>query len=161
MVKSGCGEEEMLKSRFRSRTEHTLDSKGRLNFPRRFCDVLGQLESQTLMIAPFKNHLRIYPIEEWESLETKLLTGGGQHARLGNWVRYVVGGVVECNVDKQGRILIPQALRAEASLQKEIVLNGMLSWIEIWDAGAWAIEHQTTLEGYEAFADSLAQIGIL
>lgn len=151
----------MLKSRFRSRTEHALDTKGRLNFPRRFCDVLEQLDSQILMIAPFKTHLRIYPLEEWESLETKLLAKGGEHPGLGNWVRYVVGGVVESTLDKQGRVLISQSLRADAGLVKDIILNGMLDWVEIWDAGAWAVEHQATREGYEGFAESLAKIGIL
>lgn len=149
----------MLKSRFRSRSDHSLDPKGRLNFPRRFCDVLAGFESQELMIAPYKTHLRVYPISEWDILETKLLTQAGQH-NLGDYVRYVVGGVVECNLDKQGRVLLPLSLRAEAGLGKDVVLNGMLTWIEIWDAGIWAEKQQVVRDGFEDFSEGLSNLGI-
>ncbi len=150
----------MLKSRFRSRTEHALDSKGRLNFPRRFCDVLEQLDSPPIMISPWVNHLRIYPIQEWEDIETTLFTRGGEQPEVLGVVPNIVGGAVECNLAKQGRILIPQSLRAEVGLQKEIVLNGMVNRVEIWDATKWADQHRA-LEGYGAFAASLAKIGIM
>ena len=69
----------LLRGRFRSRTEHALDEKGRFNFPSRFRDVLRQCDSEILMVAPWNKHLRAYPVAEWEALETKLLTqGGGQ-----------------------------------------------------------------------------------
>lgn len=149
----------MLKSRFRSRSDHNLDPKGRLNFPRRFCDVLATLEEQQLMVAPYKNHLRVYPIHEWDILETKLLTQAGQHG-LGDFVRYFVGGVVECNLDKQGRVLIPLSLRAEVGLERDVVLNGMISWIEIWDAKVWADKQQVVRDGFDDFSDGLSSIGI-
>ncbi|CAG37634.1 division/cell wall cluster transcriptional repressor MraZ [Desulfotalea psychrophila] len=150
----------MRKVRFRSRTEHTLDTKGRLNFPRRFSDVLESFESQDLIIAPFKTHLRIYPLAEWEELETKMHNHGGEQ-NLSGWVRYVVGGVVEAALDKQGRLLIPQTLRLDAGLEKNVVLNGMLSWIEIWDATAWASEQQAVRDGFEDFSEGLRNMGIL
>jgi len=67
----------MIKSRFRSRSEHTLDDKGRLNFPSRFREVLRQYESETLMITAWgKQHLRAYPLVAWDILENTLLTEG-------------------------------------------------------------------------------------
>lgn len=148
----------MGQSRFRSRTEHILDAKGRLNLPSRFRDVLRELGSDILMIAPWKDHLRAYPLAEWEILETKLLTQGGE---LGSFVRYVVGGVNECVLDKQGRIRLPPDLRTDVNLDKEVVLTGMLDWIEIWDKDAWYRETATTREGFDSHKANLAKLGIL
>lgn len=150
----------MLKSRFRSRTEHTLDAKGRLNFPRRFCDVLEQLDHPPIIISPWVNHLRIYPIQEWENIENKLFENGGEQPEVLRVVPSIVGGAVDCSLDKQGRILIPQSLRAEIGLQKEIVLNGVVNRVEIWDAAVWADQHKA-MKGYGDFAAGLAKIGIM
>ena len=150
----------MIQGRFRSRTDHTLDTKGRLNFPIRFREVLRQSGSEILMVAPWKTHLRAYPIAEWESLETKLLTQGGQQQGLGRFFRYVVGGVAECAVDKQGRIRLPPELRAEANLSKEVVLHGMTTWVEIWDKQAWEAENQAARDSFDDHEASLASLGI-
>ena len=150
----------MIRNRFRSRTEHTLDAKGRLNFPSRFRGVLRQCDSEVLMVAPWNKHLRAYPVAEWESLETKLLTQGGEQPGIASFVRYVVGGVTECVLDKQGRIRLPADLRADADLKKEIVLTGMLDWVEIWDRDLWHLENRTTRDNFEGHEQSLARMGI-
>jgi MraZ protein len=151
----------VIKSRFRSRSEHALDDKGRLNFPSRFRDVLRQYESEILMVTSWgKQHLRAYPLSEWETLETKLLTDGKEEKNMASFVRYVVGGVTECTLDKQGRILLPQSLRAVASLRKDIILIGMLDYIEIWDKEAWQQENDATQEGFGDYDASLARLGI-
>ncbi len=150
----------MIKDRFRSRTEHTLDAKGRLNFPSRFRDVLRQCDSEILMVAPWNKHLRAYPEAEWEALETKLLTQGGGQPGIASFVRYVIGGVVKCVLDKQGRIRLPADLRADAALGKDIVLTGMLDWVEIWDKTAWYAENRTTRDNFEGHEESLAKLGI-
>ena len=83
----------MIQSRFRSRSEHTLDEKGRLNLPSRFREVLRQYESEMLMIAPWgRLHLRVYPLSGWEILENKLLTEGREEKDIDRFVRYMVGG---------------------------------------------------------------------
>jgi MraZ protein len=150
----------MAQSRFRSRTEHTLDTKGRLNFPTRFREVLRHHGSGVLMVAPWKSHLRAYPLAEWELLETKLLTQGGEQQGIASFVRYVIGGVTECGLDKQGRILLPQDLRNDAGLTREVVLTGMLDWVEIWDKQAWQEETQATRDSFDGHEASLARMGI-
>ncbi|HBG21005.1 MAG TPA: division/cell wall cluster transcriptional repressor MraZ [Desulfobulbaceae bacterium] len=150
----------MAKGRFRSRSEHILDAKGRLNFPSRFRDVLRQSGPEILMVAPWKDHLRAYPLAEWEALETKLLSQGGE-PDIVKFVRYVVGGVVECSLDKQGRILLPPDLRSDASLTKEVILSGMIDWVEIWDKGALLAENDTARNGFEDYKASLYKMGIL
>jgi MraZ protein len=148
----------MVQARFRSKTEHVLDSKGRLNFPSRFRDVLRLLGSDVLMIAPWNDHLRAYPLAQWELLETTLLSNGGD---LGSFVRYAVGGVTECVLDKQGRIRLTPALREDAKLTKDVVLTGMLDWVEIWDKAAWDAETGATKENFDDNKAKLAKLGIL
>lgn len=149
-----------IKSRFRSRSEHTLDPKGRLNFPSRFKDVLRQYDSEILMVTAWGKHLRAFPVSEWEILETKLLTQGKEQPGLASFVRLVVSGITECTLDKQGRILLPLSLRSEINLKKEIVLTGMLDWVEIWDKDAWIAEHKATQANFENFEEKLAKLGI-
>lgn len=149
-----------IKSRFRSRSEHALDAKGRLSFPSRFKDVLQQFESDVLMITAWDKHLRIYPVSEWELLETKLITQGKEQPGLAKFVRLIVSGVTECSLDKQGRLLLPSSLRNEVNLKKEVVLTGMLDWIEIWDKEGWIAEHQSTQANFEDFEEKLSKLGI-
>ncbi len=149
-----------IKSRFRSRSEHTLDSKGRLSFPSRFKDVLGRFDSELLMVTTWGKHLRAFPVSEWEVLETTLLTQGKEQPGLASFVRLVVSGITECSLDKQGRILLPLSLRNEANLKKDVVLTGMLDWVEIWDKEAWIAEHQATQANFEDFEEKLARLGI-
>ena len=144
-------------ARFRSKTEHILDTKGRLNFPSRFRDVLRALGSDILMVAPWNDHLRAYPLAEWEILENTLLEQG---AELGDFVRYVVGGVTECTLDKQGRIRLPPDLRVDVNLDKDVVLTGMLDWVEIWDKDAWDQKNTSTRQSFDDNKAKLAKLGI-
>ena len=89
-----------------------------------------------------------------------MLTQGGEQPGIASFVRYVVGGVTECVPDKQGRIRLPADLRADADLEKDIVLTGMLDWVEIWDRTAWHAENRTTRDNFEGHEESLAKLGI-
>jgi len=150
----------LTQSRFRSRTVHVLDEKGRLNLPSRFREVLRQSGSDILMVAPWKTHLRAYRLAEWEALETKLLTQGGEHG-IAKFVRYAVGGVVECVLDNQGRIRIPPELRIDAKLSKDVVLTGMMDWFEICDKDTSQAEIDTTRDNFEEYQAGLARMGVL
>lgn len=149
-----------IQTRFRSRSEHTLDSKGRLSFPSRFRDVLRQFDSEILMVTTWGRHLRAFPVSEWELLENKLLSQGKEQPGMASFVRLIVSGVTECTLDKQGRLLLPQPLRSEINLRKEVVLTGMLDWVEIWDKDAWNAEHQATHANFENFEEKLSKLGI-
>lgn len=114
------------------------------------------------MVAPWKDHLRAYPLAEWETLETKLLTQNGDgDPEIVRIVRFIVGGVVECSLDKQGRILLTPELRSNANLTKEVMLTGMIDWVEIWDKTAWMAENDAARNGFDAHKASLSRLGIL
>jgi MraZ protein len=147
--------------RFRSRSEHVLDVKGRLNIPSRFRDVLSEVYNNTLIITNWQKSLKAYPVVEWEALEEKLLTQGRSQPGMSAFVRYVISGVIECSLDKQGRILLPAPLRNEFGISKEVVLNGMLDHFEIWDKGAWQNEVRRTREDFSSFREGLSSLGIL
>ena len=147
--------------RFRSRSEHTLDSKGRLNIPSRFREVLRTVYDNDLVITNWEKSLRVYPVSEWLKVEDKLKEQGAGQPGLRDFVRYVISGVVECSLDKQGRILLPGTMRNEFSIGSEVVLNGMLDYFEIWDKAAWADETRRTRDKFKDFEQGLSSLGIL
>ena len=147
--------------RFRSRSEHTLDAKGRLNIPSRFREVLREVYTEAVVVTNWNKCLKAFPVAEWENLEEKLLNEGRMQPGMGDFVRYVISGVTECPLDKQGRILVPATLRNEFGIGKEVVLNGMLEHFEIWDKSAWQLETQRTREKFPDFEPGLSSLGIL
>lgn len=146
-------------NRFRSRSEHNLDEKGRLNIPSRFREVLRHQYSERLIVTNWHKCLKAYPLQVWGDIEALLLGQGKKQPGMGSFVRYVISGVSECPLDKQGRILIPPALRTEFDLKREVVLSGMLDHFEIWNKFAWESETKDTREKFEEF--DLASLGIL
>jgi MraZ protein len=79
---------------------------------------------------------------------------------MGSFVRYVVGGVTECSLDKQGRIRIPADLRADVGLTKDVILTGMIDWVEIWDKDTCYAETKATREQFSGHEASLSKLGI-
>ena len=148
-------------NRFRSRSEHILDSKGRLNIPSRFRDVLHQHFDDTLMVTNWHKCLKAFPVKVWDQFETTLLVQGKKHPGMDSFMRYVISGVAECPLDRHGRILIPPTLRSDFDLKKEVVLNGMLDRFEIWDKMAWEKERKMTRDKFSDFEQSLSALGIL
>ena len=149
-------------SRFRSHSEHSLDPKGRLNIPARFRDVLRErYNSEDLIVTHWDGCLRVYPVVEWEEVEEKLLVPGDGSPEFDKFVRWLIAGVNECPVDKQGRILIPPTLRNEMKIDRDVSVIGMLKYFEIWDQQAWHAESATTRENFGTFRDSLVNRGIL
>ena len=146
--------------RFRSRSEHTLDSKGRLNIPSRFREVLREVYTETLVVTNWKESLKAYPVVEWERVEEKLINESPNLPGFSNFVRYVISGVTECHVDKQGRILVPATLRSEFGFGKDVVLNGMLNHFEIWDKGTWQDEIRRTRDKFDDFQQGPSSLGI-
>lgn len=121
--------------KFRGQSEHGLDSKGRLNIPARFRDVLAHTyeDERVVITPPWEKCLRIYPLEEWSKLEAELEEAAktSQKARVG-W-RYLVGGAMETKIDRNGRVLLPAGQRTKAHLTKDITLLGFVNYFEVWD----------------------------
>ena len=146
--------------RFRSRSEHVLDAKGRLNIATRFRESLRSQGDERLMVIPWHNCIRAYPLPHWEELEMALLAQGQKSPETVKLIRYMIGGAEECVLDKQGRILLSASLREDCSIKKEIVVNGMITYFEIWDKGVWETKNKPTGEDFQNFEQVLQELGL-
>lgn len=130
-----------------------MTDKGRVSVPSRFRDLLkNKYEEETLIITNFNKCLAAYPLQEWYEIENKVAELPQFKQEVISFLRYLMGGAVECPIDGQGRILIPQSLRTYASLDKEVVLIGMLNRFEIWSKEVWGSEE--SVKSYEEFKKS-------
>ena len=134
---------------------HSLDSKGRLIIPSRFRDALGD----TFMVTKgLDGCLSIYDMEGWKNLEAKLQALPLTNANARKFTRFMLGGAIECEVDKQGRIFIPSNLREFAHLTKDVALVGVGGRIEIWDKETWA--QVSAYDDMEEIAENMEGLGI-
>ena len=97
--------------------------------------------SDSLMVSGMDLGLVAYTLPEWHKIETRILSLVEKSESMRRFRRVFVGGAYQCLCDKQERILIPPSLRQYASLDKEIVVVGVLDHFEIWSRGAWDEEH--------------------
>jgi len=113
----------------------SLDSKGRLLVPAPFREILSSNHSSKLIITNevFDKCLSAYPVDEWQKLLDKVNQMPQTSDAIKYYMRRVIGSAVECEVDKQGRVLVAPALRVDAVLNGEVVLLGLGNRIEIWD----------------------------
>ena len=145
--------------RFRSRSEHVLDAKGRLNIATRFREALRNQGDERLMLAPWRDCIRAYSLPEWEELEMSLTAQGPKSPEKLKLIRYLIGGAEECVLDKQGRILLSPTLREGCRIKKEVVVNGMIAYFEIWDKEVWEAESKPTVDDFHIFEQVLLETG--
>lgn len=87
--------------------------------------------------APFDKCLYIYPLEEWNKLQDQVRTKPRSDEAIRFFMRRVIASAVEVEMDKQGRILVPVALREDAHINSNVVLAGQIERIELWDRSEW------------------------
>ena len=138
--------------------EHSLDTKGRVILPAKF---RTQLEGGAYMARGLDGCVCVYPTDEWERVSNnmrELATRGTQERQA---ARSFFAGAAEVAPDRQGRVAVPVHLRdfAGLSLEREVVVAGVLSRIEIWDAQKWATRE---LEGEQVIsaAEGIPDFGI-
>lgn len=136
---------------------HGLDVKGRIIVPAKFRDGLGD---KFVLTKGLDGCLFAYSKEEWANFEAKIkeLPLTNKDARA--FVRFFFAGAIECEIDKQGRTLIPPMLRDYAGLNKDLVIIGVLNRVEIWSQEKW--ENYSEAEDLEAdvLAEKMAELGI-
>lgn len=137
--------------------QHTLDAKGRLIIPAKFREELGQ---GAVLTRGLDNCLFLFPAPEWESLETKLKTLPLTKSDARQFVRFLFSGATECEIDKQGRISIPPNLREFAVINKDAVVIGVSSRIEIWSTEKWESYVGLAEASFEEIAENIVDLGI-
>ncbi len=138
---------------FRGRYEHTMTDKGRVSMPAKFREVCKEkYGDETFVITNFDKCLVAYPLKEWNEIERKVSELPQFKQEVISFLRYLMGGAVDCPLDGQGRVLIPQPLRNHAHINKDVVMVGMLTRIEIWSKEVWEVEQSE--RAYEEFKKS-------
>ena len=141
---------------FMGEYNHTIDAKGRLIIPSRFRELLGE---EFVLTRGLDGCLSIYPMDERVAFEEKLRAFPLTNKDARTFSRFFVAGATTCQLDKQGRILVPQTLRQFAGLDKDVVLTGNLNRIEVWSKEKWS--ENCNYDDMDSIAESMQNIGIV
>ena len=134
---------------------HTIDAKGRLIIPSKFRDSLVE---EFVVTKGLDGCLFVYDQTEWAHFEEKLNTLSITNRESRKALRFFLSGAATIEVDKQGRILVPANLREFAALEKEVVLVGVASRVEIWSKAKW--EDAASYDDMEEIAEHMAELGL-
>ena len=119
---------------FMGEYSHTVDTKGRLIIPTKFREQLG---NEFVVTKGMDGCLLAFPEQEWLRITDVLSTFPITQEEAIEFMHVFVAGAMSCELDKQGRILLPATLRKFANLDKDVVMAGMINRFEIWDKSAW------------------------
>lgn len=134
---------------------HSIDDKGRIIIPTKFRDDLGP----SFIVTRGLDHcLFAYPYSEWTQLEHKLKSLPFTKADARAFTRFFFSGASEVDFDKQGRIRIPTNLRQFAKLEKECVIIGVSTRVEIWCTDLWNQYASESEEAFNKIAESMVDV---
>lgn len=140
---------------FKGEYNHTIDAKGRLIVPSKFREQLGD---EFVVTKGLDGCLFVYDNSEWSRFEEKLRALPLTNPNARKFTRFFLAGASDCEVDKQGRILLPAVLREFAGLEKEAVLVGVGSRIEIWNKALWL--EKNVYDDMDEIAENMEGLGI-
>ena len=141
---------------FMGEYSHTIDTKGRLIIPSKFREELGD----TFVVTKgLDGCLFVFSDEEWKAFEIKLKSLPLTNKNARQFARFFVAGATPCELDKQGRILLPATLREFAGLEKDVVLTGMLNRIEIWSKEKWNENNSLDDVAMDEIAEQMTDLG--
>lgn len=136
---------------------HTIDTKKRLALPAKFRTQLGKA---VVITRGLDNCLVVYPLKEWKIMSDKLGKLPTSQVEARGFARIMLAGAMEVNLDKLGRILIPDYLKKYAHLKKNVVVCGIFNRLEIWDAQRWETYRGKMEKEVGDLADKLKELGI-
>jgi MraZ protein len=145
---------------FRGQYQHNIDEKGRIIFPSKFRDIFAEEYDNRMVITNWDQYLMVFPYDEWLVIEEKVAHQSKLRTEVRSFQRFFMSGAVDCNLDGQGRVLIPPTLREYAKLEKDIVLAGMLKVIEIWSKDRFEEEMKKAGSEIEKCTNFIADLGI-
>ena len=130
---------------FRGVSQLALDAKGRLAIPAKHRDVLARrapdadpsTPGAVVITADPSRCLLVYPRAAWEPIQARLMALSSFNPEIRSLQRLIVGFADDVDLDGNGRILVPPALREYASLEHHVVLVGQGNKFELWDAAKW------------------------
>ena len=136
---------------------HAIDDKGRLTLPARIREELGPV---FVVTKGLDSCLFMYPPAEWDALEAKLRALPLSNKEARQFVRVFFAGASECRPDGQGRVLLPASLREYAGLDREGMIVGVSTRVEVWKPEIWDSYLHDTEEAIGDIAERLEGLGL-
>ena len=140
---------------FMGEYNHTVDTKGRLIVPSKFREQLGD---EFVVTKGLDGCLFVYSKSEWENIEEKFRNVPLTTKDARKFARFFFAGAASCEVDKQGRILLPVVLREYAGIEKNVVSVGVFNRVEIWDTDKW--QESNSYDDMDEIAEHMADLGL-
>jgi transcriptional regulator MraZ len=123
---------------FKGTYRHKIDPKGRLPVPAAFRRVLAEQGAASVVVTLLDQCLAAWPPAEWDRLETQLASLPAFSKPVKALTRLLVSRAADCEIDVQGRILLPPLLRQAAGVAGDVVVVGVLNRFEVWPPPAWS-----------------------
>lgn len=136
---------------------HTIDEKGRLAVPKKFRKAL---EKGAVVTRGLDHCLFFYTKDEWLLLAEKLSQLPFAQANTRAFARLMLAGAMDVDVDKQGRIMVPEYLRDYAGIKKDVIVAGLYNRLEIWDKGEWDAYKTKTEKESNEIAEQMGALGV-
>lgn len=137
--------------------EHSLDAKGRLIMPAKLREDIGE---KFIITKGLDGCLFGFSQNEWTNFEEKLKTLPLTNKNARDFVRFFLSGAIECEIDKQGRFLITSNLREYGNLEKDAVIIGVGTRIEIWNRDKWKQYNSDENISADEIAENMTMLGI-
>ena len=136
---------------FRGVQHINLDAKGRLSVPARQREALLDISAGSIVVTidTQSSCLVLYPLREWERIERDIQNLPTLNPAIRRFQRLVLGYASDLDLDSNGRILLPGALREYAHLEKRVVLVGQGNKLELWSESLWEAECEAALAAEE------------
>lgn len=140
---------------FLGRFSHNLDAKGRLAIPAKF---RGALADGLVVTRGIDRCLSVYPLGAWETLAARVSALSISDPDARQFKRMVFAEAMDEELDAQGRIVVPPELRRYAGIEREAIVVGMNTYIEIWDPARWSALSATVEDEGSSIAQRLADL---
>lgn len=142
---------------FLGQFEHTIDTKGRLTLPAKFRPGLA---AGLVVTLGMDGCLFVFPRAKWDELAARIEALPLTNPDARNLARLMFSNADDSGMDRQGRILIPSHLRANAQLDSEVIITGLSSRIELWNPTRWQKLQSLVIEGEGLSAEHMAELGV-
>lgn len=133
---------------------HNIDKKGRMIIPAKFREELGM---KVIITRGLDGCLNGYTKEQWDKIYEQLLKLPSTKKDARMFVRMMTSKAAECEIDNQGRVLLPSSLLALAGIQKECMIIGAANHIEIWSKENWENIDEEANADFEDIAEHLTE----
>ncbi|MBI3232255.1 MAG: division/cell wall cluster transcriptional repressor MraZ [Candidatus Doudnabacteria bacterium] len=134
-----------------------IDEKGRIAVPRKFRSLL---KKHVVVTRGLDQSLFLYNLDEWKKLAAKLASLPISTSNTRAFSRLMLAGAMDCELDRQGRIILPTYLKEFARMQKKIVFAGLFNRVEIWSEDLWTAYKAQTEKDSNAIAEQLGSLGV-